>query len=95
MESLSQVMNVWRDEGYNNEISIDDNQNAYVQGEKINPEELKIDKKERFEGQTNPSDMSILFAVSHKGKKLGLIVDSYSPKEETVTSKFLQSVVMS
>jgi len=92
METLSQIMNEWRKEGYTHDISVDDNLNATVNQKKYPPEELQLDKKKRFEGDTNPADMSILFAVSHKNDKLGLIVDSFNPKEETSTSKFLKKI---
>lgn len=92
MKSLSQIMNEWRAEGYAGEIAIDKNRTASIEGKKLDKSKLRIDKHERFEGDSNPSDMSILFAISEEGKKLGLIVDSYDPKVESETSAFLKGL---
>lgn len=92
MESLSQIMNKWRGEGYSADIHVDKHYNAVVDGKELDKSKLQIDKQKRFEGESNPSDMSILFAISQEGKKLGLIVDTFNPKEESDTSVFLKDV---
>lgn len=92
MESLSQVMNKWREEGYDKQITFDESGNPSVEGKNLSKADVSIDKTERFEGNSNPSDMSILYAVSHEGEKLGIIVDNYDPKAESKVGLFLRDV---
>jgi hypothetical protein len=46
-------------------------------GDTYSPDELKILEMHRFEGISNPSDMSILFAVETADGRRGNIISSY------------------
>lgn len=88
--TLREELEAYSKKGYTADIVVKNEQEAQVEGRELNPSDLKIDEHQRFEGKTNPSDMSIIYAVSEKGKKLGVIVDSFNPKEETKESLFVK-----
>ena len=90
--TLKEAMKKLKNEGYEVDINVVDENTADAKGRKLSPDQLKIDAHKRFEGDTDPSDMSALYAVSENGKKLGLIVDNYDPKEETKSNVFVRKI---
>ncbi|MGZ3863608.1 MAG: hypothetical protein ACXVPN_09315 [Bacteroidia bacterium] len=56
------------------------------------PEEVKINSFYRFEGESDPADNSILYALeTHDGVK-GLLIDSYGANTNTHISQFIVEV---
>ena len=78
MTTLSVRMNQLRKEGYTLDFSIKDDAIINERSQKsIELETIVIDKFFRFEGNSNPSDNSILYAISINTKEKGVIVDTY------------------
>jgi hypothetical protein len=70
MPTLSETMNELRKEGYTEDFNLQQNCLECRNGEfKVFADEFKVDKFFRFEGASNPSDSSILYAIS-SGKKM-------------------------
>ncbi len=46
------------------------------------PQEFEVDEFHRFEGMTNPDDMSILYAITTNDGKKGTLVDAYGAQNE-------------
>lgn len=47
----------------------------------------------RFEGNTDPSDNSILYVLEHKnGLDKGILIDAYGPMHDESINQFLQNV---
>lgn len=85
-KTLSQVMNQLQEEGYTGNITSD-------QIKQLNPSEWEIDNIHRFEGNTNPGDNSILYAISRKdGKLKTLLVNAYGSDSGAVISNFIKSL---
>lgn len=56
-------------------------------------DDFEIDKMYRFEGNTDPSDSSILFAISSKAYKIkGLLVDAYGVYSDALTTEMIQKL---
>jgi hypothetical protein len=77
--TLSETINGLKMEGYvldfnvNRESVVCDNSNMI-----LSPDDFEIDKVYRFEGETNPDDQSILYAISSpKFNVKGLLVNGY------------------
>lgn len=72
--------------GYTEDFNIDDENDALECKEKnlkIKAEDFEIDEFHRFEGPTNPSDMSILYAItSQKYNVKGSLVSAYGTYSE-------------
>lgn len=76
MNTLSQVLNKLTTKGYDNEFRWSPegfmfNDKAYQ------PEELIILKTYRFEGESNPSDTSILYLIKANDGLTGYSIDAY------------------
>lgn len=56
------------------------------------PSEVELHEFHRFEGETNPSDMSIVYAVKTNSGEKGTVVDSYGVDGSEVTSKFMNDI---
>ena len=59
---------------------------------KYEAEDFHIDEFHRFEGMSNPDDMSIVFAVSTIDGKKGLLIDAYGTYSDPLSTKMLQKM---
>ena len=66
--------------------SMDDDKSTY------GPEDVKIVNFYRFEGETDPDDMSILYALECNDGTKGTISNSYGPMADTDIDAFLLQV---
>ena len=59
---------------------------------RFGPDELTIEEIFRFEGDSNPDDMSVLYGISaHDGTK-GIVVDAYGMYEDASITEFIKKV---
>jgi hypothetical protein len=56
------------------------------------PNDVELHEFHRFEGYTNPSDLSILYAVETKSGEKGLVVDSFGVYGSEHISAFMNNV---
>ena len=56
------------------------------------PENVTILKEYRFEGMSNPSDMSILYIVETNDGSKGTVLANYSPSSNTETAEFFKEI---
>ena len=94
MPTLSETMNELRKEGYVEDFNLQQNCLECRNGEfKVFADEFKVDKFFRFEGASNPSDSSILYAISSNSKKLkGLLVNAYGIYSEPMTDEMIEKL---
>lgn len=57
-------------------------------------QDLKVVEFHRFEGQTNPSDMSIVYALESQSGCKGMVVSSFGPYAEPDMVEFMRAVPM-
>lgn len=87
METLSQAINRFQELGYNENLSVE-------QISKLLPSEWIIDDIARFEGRSNPSDNSILYAISNiTNKRKILIVNAYGLYGDSQVNDFVRNVM--
>lgn len=56
------------------------------------PEEIRILNFYRFEGESDPSDNSILYAIETTGGERGTLTDAYGPYSDTNVTNFIKEV---
>ena len=92
--TLSETMNELRKQGYTEDFNLQQNclecrNGAY----KLFADDFVVDKYFRFEGASNPSDSSILYAISSKSKNLkGLLVNAYGIYSEPMTDAIVEKL---
>ena len=56
------------------------------------PQDIKIEHFYRFEGESDPADSSILYAIETKTGEKGTLIDSYGAYSDPLLEKFLKEV---
>jgi hypothetical protein len=92
--SLVRVESRLRKDGYVADFRVsEENRLLTLKDEKsYGPEEVKIVDFYRFEGETNPDDMSILYAIECNDGTKGTISNSYGPYADQGVDAFLKQV---
>jgi hypothetical protein len=86
METLSQIMKRLSLEGY-----VGNNPNDELK--LLNPSDWIIDEIHRFEGNTNPEDNSILYAISKRDHSLKtMLVNSYGVDSDQKVHDFIKNL---
>lgn len=98
MTPLSQVMNRLTEKGYGKEFKIRKD-NAYLdeKGKRYLAHELKIVKTYRFEGESDPADMAVLYAIESNDHEKGMILNAYgtySDQDQESYDNFILNVKM-
>lgn len=89
--TLSEGIDILRKEGYTEDFNLKQNCLECCNGEySIFHDEFKIDKVYRYEGDSNPDDEAILYAISSDKYKLkGVLVNGYGISSDDVTDEML------
>ena len=66
--------------------------NGGPEGKSWRPDDVRIVDFYRFEGQTNPDDMAILYAIECVDNTRGTISNSYGPYADTEVDEFILQV---
>ena len=92
--TLSQTINALIKLGYNHDFNIQEECLVCHQINKtLSPEDFQIDKVYRFEGETNPDDQSILYAISSEKFEIkGSLVDGYGISSDAATAKLIKKL---
>ena len=56
------------------------------------PEEITIVQEHRYEGMSNPSDMSILYVIKTIDKSKGTLLAGYGPKSNVDLFEFIKKI---
>jgi hypothetical protein len=80
-------------EGFNESfVMTEEGLKASETGEIYKPQDLKIIKHYRFEGSSDPGDMTILYALETNTGKRGLVVDAYGTYSDADLGNFMKKV---
>ena len=60
--------------------------------EEISPEDMTIVEFHRFEGDTDPGDMAVIYVVECENGVNGCLIDAYGSYADREMSEFLQNV---
>ncbi|MCX7550091.1 hypothetical protein [Xanthomarina sp. F2636L] len=56
------------------------------------PKQIIIEREHRFEGMSNPSDMSILYVIKTDDGAKGMVTANYGVNSDTDTNEFFKSI---
>lgn len=96
MTTYSQVLNRLPAKGYGNELKIN-RAGACFDGSSIlyKPEQLKIVKVYRFEGESDPADMAVIYLIHSESDEKGFILNAYgtySDQDNPYYDEFIKRV---
>lgn len=97
LPTLSETMNELRKKGYTEDFNLrTDCIDCRGGAIRLHPEDFRIDSYYRFEGHTDPSDQSILYAISSDKHKLkGVLVNGYGIYSDPLTDAMAEKLRMS
>lgn len=92
--TLSQVMNRLRtEEGYVEDFNLlDDQLEIKSKKERYTTKDFNVDEVYRFEGPSNPSDNSILYAITTTSGRKGVLVDGYGYSGGQISDEMLKKL---
>lgn len=90
---MTSCTNTLQSEGYTeNFIMKDVGLEAPSRHKLYTPSEIKVDSFYRFEGESDPADNAIVYAIETKDGTRGLLIDSYGAYRSDKVSKFITEV---
>lgn len=93
MKSVIEIIEQLRSEGYINDFSIKNDTIQYDSGKKTyRPEDLIIERIERYEGDSNPSDNAVIYVLTAKDGTKGILVDSYGAYADPKLAKIIGDI---
>ncbi|GGD92241.1 phosphoribosylpyrophosphate synthetase [Planktosalinus lacus] len=93
--TLSEAIKDFQSKGYTENFNLlEDHIESRSLKKKWTADELIVDKYYRFEGESNPSDNSILYVIKTTDGTKGLLVDSYGAQRGGVSSEMIQKLKM-
>ena len=98
MNTVSEVIEMLRKKGYKEDFGMTKHGfTARNSGKRLMPDQIKIRKVYRFEGDSDPDDMSVLFAMETANGVKGILIDAYGTyagNESEELSEFLKQVTV-
>ena len=92
-DTLTEALNGLREEGFTQDYNLkSDCLHCQPDNIELHPADFDIVKTYRFEGMTNPSDESVLYAIETKNGNKGVLVDAYGPYAEAVSPEMAQKL---
>lgn len=92
--TVTEAIQSFRDKGYNLDFNLDENCIICAQG-KFENEDFEIDAFYRYEGDSDPADAAMVYAISsNKGHK-GILVTGYGISDDAKSEMLIKKLSFS
>lgn len=92
-DTLSEAIKTKQDEGYKHDFNLN---SSLIECKELKKKfavaEFNVDAFYRFEGDSNPDDSSILYAIQTDTGIKGLLVDAYGAYSESLSSEMIDKL---
>ncbi|RYY45861.1 MAG: phosphoribosylpyrophosphate synthetase [Chitinophagaceae bacterium] len=93
MDTLTERIEDLKNRGFKEEFEVVNSKLACQKGEgKYTPEQVKIVEHYRFEGQSDPGDMTVLYGLIADDGTKGVLTDGFGTYSNQEVSTFLQKL---
>ena len=93
MNTLSTSVNKLVSDGYTINFKVDEQGLAAAEnGKHYKPDQVHIKNFFRFEGDSDPADNSILYAIELDNGEKGTLIDAYGSYNDALIGKFIKQV---
>lgn len=93
MSSMVSILEVLEENGYTTQFkATPKGLVSMVTHRTYHPHEIEINHFYRFEGESNPDDSSIVYAIETKDGMKGTLIDSYGAYSDPEISNFIKKV---
>jgi hypothetical protein len=91
--TLAGALEDLRQRGYARQFAVaGDRLRDLADGQTFTAEDLRIREYHRFEGVSDPDDMSIVYAIESRSGARGTLVDAFGAYSDPAVSAFLEAV---
>lgn len=96
-DTVTEAINDLRKRGFSVDFNIAFDKLLCVQNNAcLNPAEFEIVETYRFEGDTNPSDEDVVYAVESKdGSMKGIVTSAYGPYADAISTEMIRKLSVS
>jgi hypothetical protein len=93
MKTLTETIDKFRSKEFIYDFYINDGKlRSDETKESFMPEDLIIERTGRYEGDSNPDDMSIIYAITSESGTKGILLDAYGTYADPQISEFIKDV---
>jgi len=93
LKTLVSCINILSRDGFTDDYKITEQGMKSLKRERVYaPEEVKVLNFYRFEGNSDPADNSILYAIETSDGGRGTLVDAYGPYADSKIANFMHQV---
>ena len=78
--------------GFSGNFRVEDDGLRIGDGSLVPPGDVTIVEYHRFEGETNPGDMSVVYALECKDGTRGVLIDAYGTYADPSVAEFIKKV---
>lgn len=94
-ETFSETINWLQKTGYEHDFNIDCDCLTFKGHDKLQPEDFKIDKVYRFEGETDPGDENVVYAISSlDGKTKGILINAFGIYSDSISDDMIRKLAV-
>jgi hypothetical protein len=94
-QTLTEAISTLKEKGYTLDLNLDsDVLYCKSTGKRWTADEFHVSEYHRFEGESDPGDMSIVYAISDSDGPRGLLVNGYGTYADTISEKLLRKLSM-
>lgn len=94
-DTLTEALNGLRDQGFTRDYNLKNDRLTCQQDDlELHPDDFDIVNVFRFEGETDPGDEAVLYAVESKDGQKGTLVDAYGPYSEAITPEMAEKLAI-
>lgn len=93
-DTLVEAINGMKSEGYTHDFNLKSNcLECMALKLEIQTEEFVVDKMFRFEGESNPDDSSVLYAISSENHHIkGILIDAYGAYSDAISPEMIEKL---
>ncbi len=94
MNTITEIIVRLREKHYTHDFEVVDKKKLVCTGthESFGPKDLVIEKTFRYEGDSNPDDMAVIYAITSNSGTQGILIDAYGTYANTVIGEFIKKV---
>lgn len=90
-DTVSEAVRGLKDRGFTTDFNLQENC-IVCNEEKFDPDDFEIVEFYRFEGETDPSDEAVVYAIESKNGMRGVLVNGYGISSESMSDEITQKL---
>ena len=94
-DTMSEAVNDLKRRGYNIDFNLEEDKIACSETPCVlKPDEFEITEVYRFEGNTDPADEAVVYAIESKHGQKGVLVNGYGPGADAMSDEMVKKLAI-